>query len=60
MNAAEITDKLGLHSLRQRVWVRFLLLRASFRLYHTLNNHGSTFNQHALHPEMVFTRDWNG
>ena len=24
MNAAEITDKLGLHSLRQRAWVRFL------------------------------------
>jgi GTPase SAR1 family protein len=23
MNAAEITDKLGLHSLRQRAWVRF-------------------------------------
>lgn len=38
----------------------FSSLRASFRLYHTLNNHGSTFNQHALHPEMVSTRDWNG
>ena len=24
MNAAEITDKLGLHSLRQRAWVRHL------------------------------------
>lgn len=24
MNAAEITDKLGLHSLRQRAWVRDL------------------------------------
>ena len=24
MNAAEITDKLGLHSLRQRAWVRYL------------------------------------
>jgi hypothetical protein len=23
MNAAEITDNLGLHSLRQRAWVRF-------------------------------------
>jgi len=23
MNAAEITDKLGLHSLRQRAWVRW-------------------------------------
>jgi ADP-ribosylation factor protein 1 len=26
MNAAEITDKLGLHSLRQRSWVRYPLL----------------------------------
>lgn len=25
MNAAEITDKLGLHSLRQRAWVCFIL-----------------------------------
>ena len=25
MNAAEITDKLGLHSLRQRAWVRMVL-----------------------------------
>lgn len=24
MNAAEITDKLGLHSLRQRAWVSVL------------------------------------
>uniref|UniRef100_A0A7I4DDY0 Uncharacterized protein n=1 Tax=Physcomitrium patens TaxID=3218 RepID=A0A7I4DDY0_PHYPA len=24
MNAAEITDKLGLHSLRQRHWYRFV------------------------------------
>ena len=24
MNAAEITDKLGLHSLRQRAWVCYL------------------------------------
>ena len=26
MNAAEITDKLGLHSLRQRAWVSDLFL----------------------------------
>ena len=25
MNAAEITDKLGLHSLRQRAWVSFII-----------------------------------
>ena len=32
MNAAEITDKLGLHSLRQRAWVccdRYLEFRIS-------------------------------
>lgn len=28
MNAAEITDKLGLHSLRQRAWVRFLIVES--------------------------------
>ncbi|KAL8895594.1 MAG: hypothetical protein Q9192_003543 [Flavoplaca navasiana] len=27
MNAAEITDKLGLHSLRQRAWVRWQITR---------------------------------
>ena len=26
MNAAEITDKLGLHSLRQRAWVSILFV----------------------------------
>lgn len=30
MNAAEITDKLGLHSLRQRAWVRFLIVKPFF------------------------------
>lgn len=60
MNAAEITDKLGLHSLRQRAWVRSLLSLSLLSLYHTLNYHVSTFNQHALHPEMVSMRDWNG
>ncbi len=30
MNAAEITDKLGLHSLRQRAWVR---LSDSYHLF---------------------------
>lgn len=35
MNAAEITDKLGLHSLRQRAWVRFLIAESFFRLPHT-------------------------
>lgn len=31
-----------------------------FRLCHTLKNYGSTFNQHAPHPEMVSMRVWNG
>lgn len=60
MNAAEITDKLGLHSLRQRAWVRFPIAKYFFRLCHTLNNYGSTFNQHAPHPEMVSMKVWNG
>jgi ADP-ribosylation factor protein 1 len=34
MNAAEITDKLGLHSLRQRAWVR--LQRARHMKYNLL------------------------
>ena len=33
MSVAEITDKLGLHSLRQRVWVR-LLFFPPFALSH--------------------------
>lgn len=32
MNAAEITDKLGLHSLRQRAWVGFRDLYDSRRV----------------------------
>ena len=31
MNAAEITDKLGLHSLRQRAWVCFLVMQNYIR-----------------------------
>lgn len=27
MNAAEITDKLGLHSLRQRAWVGYIAVK---------------------------------
>jgi hypothetical protein len=33
MNAAEITDKLGLHSLRQRAWVSFESLLLPKRLH---------------------------
>ncbi len=56
MNAAEITDKLGLHSLRQRAWVRkfnFVTKYITDQLY-------SISNLLALHLEMVFTKVWNG
>jgi signal recognition particle receptor subunit beta len=33
MNAAEITDKLGLHSLRQRAWVCYNIHFVWFRLW---------------------------
>jgi ADP-ribosylation factor protein 1 len=39
MNAAEITDKLGLHSLRQRAWVRPSAMRTCER---RANNASST------------------
>lgn len=57
MNAAEITDKLGLHSLRQRAWV--ISCRAPIAQYLT-DLFLSTSNRLALHPEMVFTKGWNG
>lgn len=57
MNAAEITDKLGLHSLRQRAWVGPLPF---IPLDMFANTFDSTFNRHVLHPVMVFTKDWNG
>ena len=42
MNAAEITDKLGLHSLRQRAWVSLSFARSEdawliFCLVHSIN-----------------------
>lgn len=56
MNAAEITDKLGLHSLRQRAWV---CLINSPRLVQNLMS-SSISNPPVLRPEMVFTRVWSG
>jgi len=56
MNAAEITDKLGLHSLRQRAWVSHdmsLNLDKGSSL-------DSTSSQLALHPEMVYTKVLSG
>jgi hypothetical protein len=31
MNAAEVTDKLGLHSLRQRAWVSYDALHVQMK-----------------------------
>ena len=56
MNAAEITDKLGLHSLRQRAWVCY---PASPLLNDNLT-WLSTSNPPALHLEMVSMRVWSG
>ena len=55
MNAAEITDKLGLHSLRQRAWVSWVTLGTWASA-----NSTSTFNLLALPPEMVFMKVWSG
>ncbi len=57
MNAAEITDKLGLHSLRQRAWVGFVLFTA---LDVSANTWHSISNRHVLRLAMVYTKDWNG
>lgn len=56
MNAAEITDKLGLHSLRQRAWVSYLDKKVERHLLIIY----STFNPPVLHPEMVFMKVWSG
>jgi hypothetical protein len=56
MNAAEITDKLGLHSLRQRAWVSFSTKKSP--LYYADFN--STFNPPVLPLEMVFMKVWSG
>lgn len=58
MNAAEITDKLGLHSLRQRAWVREI--RDLSNLTHANKVSRSTFNRLALHLAMVSTKGSNG
>ena len=57
MNAAEITDKLGLHSLRQRAWVSI----PNSSDFHSKNlTISSTSNRLAPHLEMVFTKVWSG
>jgi hypothetical protein len=56
MNAAEITDKLGLHSLRQRAWVS---IGRWFR--DALANQATSIsNRLAPLPETVCTRASNG
>lgn len=56
MNAAEITDKLGLHSLRQRAWVRLLSISA----VPFANVMYSISNQLVPLLAMVFMKGWNG
>ena len=57
MNAAEITDKLGLHSLRQRAWVGFVLFTT---VKVSANIMQSTFNRLVLLLATVSMKDWNG
>ena len=56
MNAAEITDKLGLHSLRQRAWVRSF----AYVLWLRLLTRASISNPPALLPVTVSTKVSNG
>lgn len=60
MNAAEITDKLGLHSLRQRAWVSHFF---TFFLFSTCANSASSYSTSSLPappPEMVCMRVLSG
>ena len=57
MNAAEITDKLGLHSLRQRAWV---CIRSVYGSCVLADRFSSTSNPPVLLPAMVSTKGWNG
>ncbi len=58
MNAAEITDKLGLHSLRQRAWVSSAPDRVVPRTY--ADGYNSTSKLLALLLVMVCTRVLSG
>lgn len=57
MNAAEITDKLGLHSLRQRAWVCVSGLQG---LVPVIDLSPSTSNQPVQPLVMVSTKVWSG
>jgi GTPase SAR1 family protein len=57
MNAAEITDKLGLHGLRQRTWY----IQVSF--FHQSSERQESNIKHRLHVPravMVFMKVWSG
>lgn len=57
MNAAEITDKLGLHSLRQRAWV----CKVNSLACDTLANRCHSISNLPAPPlEMVYMKVWNG
>ena len=58
MNAAEITDKLGLHSLRQRAWVCSYELQKN--LVTLTDPRRSTSSQPVQLLVMAFTKGWNG
>jgi hypothetical protein len=58
MNAAEITDKLGLHSLRQRAWVRLLASQVINRIKLTAFN--SIFNPPVPPLAMASMKAWSG
>ena len=57
MNAAEITDKLGLHSLRQRAWVCLRTFKNGSKLS---NSEHSTSNPLAPHLVMAYMKVSNG
>ena len=57
MNAAEITDKLGLHSLRQRAWVSLYPFARSIQHAYVVS---STSNPLAPLLVMVFMKVWSG
>lgn len=66
MNAAEITDKLGLHSLRNRHWyIQTTCATSGKSLYDSIKSSGSAvlinlFLFLSLHQVMVCTKVWSG
>src|SRR5579871_1803193 len=60
MNAAEISDKLGLHSLRQRAWVRLRFIFFFITKQKSKANFCSTSNLLVPHPVMVSMRVLSG